>query len=232
MNFDLAELKADILALSIYVWAIILPVYFFPTIVAVWRGRRNCLPIFLVNLFLGFMFIGWVLALVWATLAVSPIISDKGTLVVRVSKFRFYLQKGLIVLLGIGILAILIFSYFSSTSVIFAILSVEMFVLFVGLPLSFASHEHFPCAYCGSSTSAFFDADVIPRRRMATQKQCLRCGGMHTITFLMPDQYDYHDEGNGNSVGEKNSHSQLSEFQASMRRILDSDDDKDRKEKK
>jgi hypothetical protein len=50
--------------------ALILPsilLYFLPTVVATWRGHRNPLSIFILNLFLGWTFIGWVVALVWAT---------------------------------------------------------------------------------------------------------------------------------------------------------------------
>ena len=41
-------------------------VYFLPTIIAVLRGHPSSLAIFVLNLFLGGTFIGWVLALVWA----------------------------------------------------------------------------------------------------------------------------------------------------------------------
>ena len=41
-------------------------IYFIPTIVAVMRHHRNLLAIILVNLFLGWTFIGWIVALIWA----------------------------------------------------------------------------------------------------------------------------------------------------------------------
>jgi len=41
-------------------------VYFLPTIVAVARHKTNVLGIFLVNFFLGWSVIGWIVALVWA----------------------------------------------------------------------------------------------------------------------------------------------------------------------
>ena len=41
-------------------------VYLAPTIVANKRGHRNAMPIFILNLFLGWTFVGWVGALVWA----------------------------------------------------------------------------------------------------------------------------------------------------------------------
>jgi hypothetical protein len=40
--------------------------YFLPTIVAVLRRKASSLGIFLLNLFLGWTFIGWIGALIWA----------------------------------------------------------------------------------------------------------------------------------------------------------------------
>lgn len=54
---------------SIFFFPIIiigLAVYFIPTIIAVARHHRNALAIFLVNLFAGWSFIGWVVTLVWS----------------------------------------------------------------------------------------------------------------------------------------------------------------------
>lgn len=41
-------------------------VYFVPCLVGSRRGHRNAMPIFVLNLFLGWTFVGWVGALVWA----------------------------------------------------------------------------------------------------------------------------------------------------------------------
>jgi hypothetical protein len=41
-------------------------IHFLPTIVALLRGARNVLGIFLLNLLLSWTVIGWVVALVWA----------------------------------------------------------------------------------------------------------------------------------------------------------------------
>ncbi len=49
--------------------ALILGLYFAPSIVADRRGKRNVGAIFVLNLFLGWTFIGWVIALVWACTA-------------------------------------------------------------------------------------------------------------------------------------------------------------------
>jgi len=49
------------------IWAIaLLVLYFLPTIVAIQRDRRNKGPIVVINLFFGWTFIGWVVALAMA----------------------------------------------------------------------------------------------------------------------------------------------------------------------
>jgi len=40
--------------------------YFLPSIVAIARKKKNAVAIFMLNLFLGWSFVGWVVALVWA----------------------------------------------------------------------------------------------------------------------------------------------------------------------
>ena len=52
--------------IGVVVFILLLTLYFLPTIVAVARHHRNALAIFLLNLFLGGTFIGWVVALVWS----------------------------------------------------------------------------------------------------------------------------------------------------------------------
>ena len=47
--------------------------YFLPSIVALARSKRDLLGIFLLNLFLGWSVIGWVVALVWAVKAEAPV---------------------------------------------------------------------------------------------------------------------------------------------------------------
>jgi hypothetical protein len=49
-----------------------LVMYFLPTIVALARSKRDALAIFLLNLFLGFTVIGWIVALVWAAKHDAP----------------------------------------------------------------------------------------------------------------------------------------------------------------
>jgi len=40
--------------------------YFLPTIIALVRSKRDAFSIFLLNFFLGWALIGWIIALVWA----------------------------------------------------------------------------------------------------------------------------------------------------------------------
>ena len=47
-------------------------IYFAPTLVALLRHKRNTLSIFLLNLFLGWTFVGWIIALVWASTVDVP----------------------------------------------------------------------------------------------------------------------------------------------------------------
>jgi len=47
-------------------------IYFLPTIVALVRHKRNTLSIFLLNLFLGWTLVGWIVALVWASTVDVP----------------------------------------------------------------------------------------------------------------------------------------------------------------
>ena len=49
--------------------------YFLPTIVGVARSKRDLLSIVLLNLFLGWTLIGWVVALVWALRADAPVVA-------------------------------------------------------------------------------------------------------------------------------------------------------------
>lgn len=47
--------------------------YFLPSIIALMRSKRDTLAIFLLNLFLGWSVIGWVVALVWAAKNDAPV---------------------------------------------------------------------------------------------------------------------------------------------------------------
>ncbi len=43
-----------------------LALYFLPTIIAIARHHRNLLAIILINVFLGWTGVGWLVALIWA----------------------------------------------------------------------------------------------------------------------------------------------------------------------
>ena len=47
--------------------------YFLPSIVALARSKRDILSIFLLNLFLGWTLIGWIIALIWAAKVDAPL---------------------------------------------------------------------------------------------------------------------------------------------------------------
>lgn len=50
--------------LSLLVWVFSILIYFLPTLCG--QKKKNVWGIFILNLFLGWTFIGWVVALVWA----------------------------------------------------------------------------------------------------------------------------------------------------------------------
>lgn len=49
-----------------------LSLYFIPTMIAMSRRHVNMLPIFLLNLYLGFTILGWIAALIWAVSQTVP----------------------------------------------------------------------------------------------------------------------------------------------------------------
>jgi len=48
--------------------------YFLPSIIAIVRSKRDITAIVLLNLFLGWTMIGWVVSLVWALKADVPMV--------------------------------------------------------------------------------------------------------------------------------------------------------------
>jgi len=58
-NFTIFEL---LLVVLIFV------IYFLPTLIAFLRKHKNSLAIFLLNLFLGWTVLGWVVSLVWSVM--------------------------------------------------------------------------------------------------------------------------------------------------------------------
>jgi len=53
-------------AIALIVYGAMAAIYFFPWIIAFYRYHHNVVAIFVLNLFLGWTFIGWLTALVWA----------------------------------------------------------------------------------------------------------------------------------------------------------------------
>lgn len=51
---------------------LLLAVYFFPSIAAWIRGKRNLEAIFILNLLAGWTFVGWIVAIVWAATVDQP----------------------------------------------------------------------------------------------------------------------------------------------------------------
>jgi len=49
--------------------------YFLPSIIALARSKRDTLAIFLLNFFLGWSVIGWIVALVWAAKHDAPVVA-------------------------------------------------------------------------------------------------------------------------------------------------------------
>ena len=52
--------------MSLFVLILVVVIYFAPTVVAYQNKKDNKVSILVLNLFLGWTFIGWVIALVWA----------------------------------------------------------------------------------------------------------------------------------------------------------------------
>jgi hypothetical protein len=52
-----------------------LVMYFLPSIIGLARSKRDLLAIFMLNLFLGWSVIGWIVALVWALKHDVPVVA-------------------------------------------------------------------------------------------------------------------------------------------------------------
>lgn len=66
---------SDVLAFLMAVGAFIL--YFTPTFVAAKRKHPNGTPIALLNIFLGWTFIGWLVALIWSASSIKAEVPSK-----------------------------------------------------------------------------------------------------------------------------------------------------------
>lgn len=49
-----------------------LMVYFLPTFIAIMRNHPNLAAIFIINLFLGWSLVAWVISLAWSFTAITP----------------------------------------------------------------------------------------------------------------------------------------------------------------
>lgn len=58
--------------IAILVLPAFLLIYFIPSFVAKYRNHHNLPAIFILNLFFGWSFLGWGLALVWAVTRTAP----------------------------------------------------------------------------------------------------------------------------------------------------------------
>ena len=58
-------------------WLIIIFIYFVPTIRAYIKRNKHAEAIMILNLFLGWTFVGWVVALVWACMAEKPEVKEE-----------------------------------------------------------------------------------------------------------------------------------------------------------
>jgi hypothetical protein len=65
------DLNMSVAILAVFFTLLVLATYFLPTIVATVRNHPATLPIFLLNLSLGWTLLGWVGALIWSALAVN-----------------------------------------------------------------------------------------------------------------------------------------------------------------
>jgi hypothetical protein len=63
--FNLASISSGASGISLLCFVVIgILFYFLPTLVG--RNKKNIVAIFMMNLLLGWSFIGWVIALIWA----------------------------------------------------------------------------------------------------------------------------------------------------------------------
>ena len=77
------------------VLGIIAVLYFFPTIVALLRDHHQLSAIALLNLFLGWTFLGWVAALGWACTAIRPFFQQgQSETVTALTEASGYTYKG------------------------------------------------------------------------------------------------------------------------------------------
>ena len=72
---------------EIIVLFFLLPIYFLPTIIAVNRKKTNTSTIILLNLFLGWTVIGWVITFIWSCS------SDNSKPLITINNQKYILKK-------------------------------------------------------------------------------------------------------------------------------------------
>jgi tetratricopeptide (TPR) repeat protein len=69
VNDDVAENVIDPTMVWLLILAAVIAIYFLPTLVGRARNHNNSMAIFALNILLGWTFLGWVIAIVWALTA-------------------------------------------------------------------------------------------------------------------------------------------------------------------
>lgn len=62
---------------ALFFLVFVMAAYFLPTLIASMRGHHNTAAIFVLNAFLGWTFLGWVAALIWASTIVWKPVARK-----------------------------------------------------------------------------------------------------------------------------------------------------------
>tara|TARA_R110000772_G_scaffold208623_1_gene319207 strand:- start:786 stop:1109 length:324 start_codon:yes stop_codon:yes gene_type:complete len=77
---------------------ILVYIHFLPTIIALKKNHKNKVPIILINIFLGWSLVGWVVALVWATKKAEGVIVENnvGSQADELEKLHSLKEKGVL----------------------------------------------------------------------------------------------------------------------------------------
>lgn len=82
--------------------AVVFVAYFLPTLISQYRNHPNATSIFLLDLFLGWTFIGWLAALIWSASAIAAklvqtaSVGPAGDRYERIEKLGSLKERGLI----------------------------------------------------------------------------------------------------------------------------------------
>lgn len=81
--------------MSLIAFLFIVGLYFLPTIIAAARHKQNTIAIGALNLFLGWSFIGWIVALIWALSADPQMYQHVVNVSQNVGMPPYYPQQGM-----------------------------------------------------------------------------------------------------------------------------------------